>query len=137
MLEWAHSLEATKLALAVGQKAHILTVSVEDYFHVGALASHVRPKHWDRLQPRLEHNIEATLELLASGDVKATFFVLGCIAEQQPHIVAQIVDAGHEVLRVGHRVRDAGQIVVRAGHRVAAGGHMVDDGGQRVAAAGH
>ena len=93
------------------KRTHILTVSVEDYFHVGALASRVQRKHWDRLQPRLDRNIKATLELLRLGEAKATFFVLGCIAKQQPAIVHQIVEAGHEIASSGYWPRGLSEMV--------------------------
>jgi polysaccharide deacetylase family protein (PEP-CTERM system associated) len=35
--------------------------------------------------------------MLADYDVKATFFVLGKVAEQHPHLVREISDAGHEI----------------------------------------
>ena len=47
-------------------KKHILTVSVEDYFHVGAFEGTVRRKHWERFESRLEKNVTDVLELLDS-----------------------------------------------------------------------
>ncbi len=81
---------------------HVLTVAVEDYFHVTAFHRAVRPKHWDRFESRLESNIEDLLDLLAERDARATFFVLGWTAERQPELVRSIVDAGHEVASRGY-----------------------------------
>lgn len=78
-------------------KKHILTVSVEDYFHVGAFEGAVMRKHWDRLESRLEGNIQEVLDLLDNYNIKATFFVLGWVAERQPEIVARIAARGHEI----------------------------------------
>ena len=41
----------------------------------------MRDEHWSRLEPRLERDLEATLEMLARFSAKATFFVFGRIAE--------------------------------------------------------
>ncbi|HJZ86066.1 MAG TPA: DUF3473 domain-containing protein [Polyangia bacterium] len=82
-------------------RKHILTVSVEDYFHVAALRGAVLRKHWDRLEPHLSKNLDEVLELLASHGAKATFFVLGETATQQPEIVQRIMAARHEVAASG------------------------------------
>jgi polysaccharide deacetylase family protein (PEP-CTERM system associated) len=86
-----------KAVSSVSPKKHILTVSVEDYFHVGAFEGAVRRKHWDRFESRLERNVKEVLELLDRFNTKATFFVLGWVAERQPEIVAQIATHGHEI----------------------------------------
>ncbi len=84
------------------QNHHVLTIAVEDYFHVAALRGAVRDAHWSRLEPRLERNLDATLELLARHSARATFFVFGRIAETQPELVRRIVEAGHEVASRGY-----------------------------------
>jgi polysaccharide deacetylase family protein (PEP-CTERM system associated) len=81
---------------------HLLTVAVEDYFHVAALRGAVRREHWGRLEPRLERALEMVLELLARHSAGATFFVFGRIAETQPELVERIVAAGHEVASRGY-----------------------------------
>lgn len=82
----------------------ILTVNVEDYFHVWAIRSSdaVRRKHWDRLDPRLAANLSASLQLLRGTGAKATFFVFGCIADSAPELIEQIVADGHEVASRGY-----------------------------------
>lgn len=42
-------------------------------------------------------SIEAVLELLAAAATRATFVVLGCVAEQEPEAVRAIRAAGHEL----------------------------------------
>jgi polysaccharide deacetylase family protein (PEP-CTERM system associated) len=76
---------------------HILTVAVEEYFHVAALRGAVRQEHWSRLEPRLAQGLDQVLELLARFSATATFFVFGRIAETQPELVRRVIDAGHEV----------------------------------------
>ena len=84
------------------QNHHVLTIAVEDYFHVAALRGAVRDTHWSRLEPRLERNLDATLELLGRHSARATFFVFGRIAETQPELVRRIAEAGHEVASRGY-----------------------------------
>ena len=80
---------------------HVLTVSVEEYFHHGAFTRALQKKHWDRFESRLEKNVDDTLELLAANGAQATFFVHGSTAERQPEIVRKIRAGGHEVASRG------------------------------------
>lgn len=77
--------------------SNALTVDVEDYFQVSAFADIVRPDEWDRFDCRVERNTDRLLQLFADADVKATFFVLGWIAERYPKLVRDIAAQGHEV----------------------------------------
>lgn len=88
---------------------HILTVNLEDYFQVGAFNAFIQKQRWGRFESRAEVTTDRTLDLLARHDTKATFFVLGWIADQFPRVVRRVADAGHEVAVRGyyHRsVRD-------------------------------
>ncbi|MGI9036267.1 MAG: glycosyltransferase [Pyrinomonadaceae bacterium] len=82
-------------------KTHLLTVLVEDYFHVGAFEKLIQQHNWSRFEPRYERNTLKTLDLLDELNTKATFFVLGWIAEQNPRLVREIVGRGHEVASRG------------------------------------
>ncbi len=86
----------------VSAKRHILTVNVEDYFHVGALSGAVRRKHWTRFESRLERNLDKVLALLKQHDATATFFTLGWVAERQPELVQRIAADGHEIASRGY-----------------------------------
>lgn len=74
-----------------------LTIDVEDYFHVNAFADTINPEKWDSFPPRVEGNTMRLLEILARYRVRATFFVLGWVAERVPSLVRQIAAAGHAV----------------------------------------
>lgn len=74
-----------------------LTVDVEDYFHVEAFASSILPTDWSKYTPRVENNVERVLELFNRYQTKATFFILGWVAEKFPRMTRQIVDEGHEI----------------------------------------
>ncbi len=85
----------------VPHKKHLLTVLVEDYFHVGAFENLIQQRNWLHFEPRYEKNTLKTLDLLDRFKTKATFFVLGWIAEQNPKIIREIVSRGHEVASRG------------------------------------
>jgi polysaccharide deacetylase family protein (PEP-CTERM system associated) len=87
---------------AESSHAQILTVNLEDYFQAGAFHRFISPRNWYRFESRLEKNTEETLELLAQHDAKATFFVLGWIAEKYPELIRRIAGAGHEIASRGH-----------------------------------
>ncbi len=80
---------------------HILTILVEDYFHVGAFENLIQQRNWANFEPRYERNTLKTLDLLDELKTKATFFVLGWIAEQNPKLIREIVARGHEVASRG------------------------------------
>lgn len=88
-------------------RPNALTVDVEDYFQVSALAPHFDRSEWERLPCRVERNVERILELLASAGAQATFFTLGWIAERYPGVVRAIAAAGHEVASHGYAHRRA------------------------------
>lgn len=87
--------------------ANALTVDVEDYFQVSALAPHIPRADWERMPCRVERNVALILELLADSGSQATFFVLGWIAERYPRLVRGIHEAGHEVASHGYGHRRA------------------------------
>jgi polysaccharide deacetylase family protein (PEP-CTERM system associated) len=74
-----------------------MTVDVEDYFHVSALAEVIRRDDWDRMEYRCEQSTNRLLDLFAAHGVRSTFFVLGWVAKRSPELVKRIHAAGHEV----------------------------------------
>jgi polysaccharide deacetylase family protein (PEP-CTERM system associated) len=74
-----------------------LTFDVEDYVHVESAASIVRPSDWPAYAPRVDVNTRRILDLLERATVKATFFVLGWVADRHPSLVREIAERGHEV----------------------------------------
>jgi polysaccharide deacetylase family protein (PEP-CTERM system associated) len=81
---------------------HAMSIDVEDYFHVAALAKVIRPDQWGSLPSRVEQNTERLLALFERNGVKATFFVLGWVAEKYPQLVRKIAAGGHEVASHGY-----------------------------------
>jgi polysaccharide deacetylase family protein (PEP-CTERM system associated) len=74
-----------------------MTVDVEDYFHVSAFDNVVSRARWDSFESRVSGNTDRLLELFDRANVRATFFVLGWVAERFPALVRRIADLGHEV----------------------------------------
>jgi polysaccharide deacetylase family protein (PEP-CTERM system associated) len=85
----------------LSEKCHILTVALEDYFQVGAFNRVIQRGQWYRFESRLERSTYRALDLLDRHQVKATFFILGWIAEQHPELVKEIARRGHEVANRG------------------------------------
>lgn len=82
-------------------KTHLLSVMLEDYFHVGAFDHLIEPKQWYRFETRSERNTIRTLDLLDRFNIKATFFVLEWIAQRQPELVREVARRGHEIASRG------------------------------------
>ncbi|WP_068336029.1 XrtA system polysaccharide deacetylase [Photobacterium jeanii] len=82
--------------------ANALTIDVEDYFHVEAFSNVVSRQDWGNKYPlRVEANTERILEILNHHQTKATFFVLGWVAEACPNLTRRIVAEGHELASHG------------------------------------
>jgi len=83
-----------------------MTVDVEDYFQVSAFDDVVRRDSWPAMESRVVANTERLLELFDEFNVRATFFVLGWVADRHPTLVRRIVSRGHELAShgYGHRL---------------------------------
>jgi len=79
-----------------------LTVDVEDYFHVAALSKSISIEDWDKHECRVEKNTRLLLDLFDKYSSKATFFVLGWVAERYPELIKEIDSRGHEVASHGY-----------------------------------
>lgn len=88
-----------------GLLPNALSVDVEDYYHVEAFADRISPEMWSQFPRRVVANTHRLLELFEAFGARATFFVLGCVAEQEPALVRDILSAGHEVGCHGHMHR--------------------------------
>jgi polysaccharide deacetylase family protein (PEP-CTERM system associated) len=79
-----------------------LTIDVEDYFQVSALAPYIDRDRWESMPCRVERNIDRLLYLLDDAGARATFFTLGWIAQRYPKIIRDIVAGGHELASHGY-----------------------------------
>jgi polysaccharide deacetylase family protein (PEP-CTERM system associated) len=75
----------------------LLSIDVEDYFHVEAFADQIPCSAWPRFSSRVRQNTDRILEMLAEYGHYGTFFILGWVAEREPGLVRAIAAAGHEV----------------------------------------
>lgn len=82
---------------AAQKPTHILSVDLEDYFHVEAFAGTVPRASWEQYPSRVVANSHRLLDMFDRYGVKATFFILGWVAERFPAIVREIHDRGHEL----------------------------------------
>ncbi|RJG23238.1 XrtA system polysaccharide deacetylase [Massilia cavernae] len=89
-------------AVAATGIRNAMTIDVEDYFQVSAFAPVIARDSWDGRECRVERNVARILDILDAGEVKATFFTLGWIAERYPQVVRSIVAGGHELASHGY-----------------------------------
>lgn len=75
---------------------------MEDYFHVNAFADRIRTDEWGGYALRVGNSTRRILDLFDEHQVKATFFVLGWVAERCPDLVEEIHRRGHEVASHGY-----------------------------------
>jgi polysaccharide deacetylase family protein (PEP-CTERM system associated) len=82
-----------------GRRVHpnAFTVDVEEWFHMCGVGGRLAPDRWPELPSRVVDTTRALLDELDAAGVRATFFVLGWVAERHPSLVAEILSAGHEV----------------------------------------
>ena len=81
---------------------HCLSFDVEEHFQVSGFWSEGRRQQWDRYESRVERNTMKLVDMLAQHDTKATFFVLGWVAERYPGLVKILVGQGHEIASHGY-----------------------------------
>ena len=82
-----------------------MTIDVEDYFHVSVFDGVVPRERWNSLESRVCANTERILAIFQEHRVRATFFVLGWVAERFPGLVRQIAALGHEIASHGYAHR--------------------------------
>ncbi len=85
-----------------------LTIDVEEWYHVCGVAAEPLPAASARR--RVAPNVGKILSLLEEFGVRATFFVLGSVAEEEPSLVPRIAGAGHEIASHGYSHRMVTQL---------------------------
>jgi polysaccharide deacetylase family protein (PEP-CTERM system associated) len=79
-----------------------LSIDLEDWFHLLDVESAPPLEEWARLESRVERNTRVFLTILERHRVRATFFVLGWIAERFPGLVRELAEKGHEIASHGY-----------------------------------
>ena len=87
-----------------GDPHNAFTVDLEEWFHVCGVEP-LRFERWATLPSRVEPTTRWLLDVLDRADVRATFFVVGWVAERFPRLVEAVRDAGHEIGSHGHAHR--------------------------------
>lgn len=93
-------------ATGAGPIVNAMSVDVEDYFQVTAFDGVVSRASWGELESRVCGSTDRLLEIFDRAGVRATFFVLGWVAERFPELVARIAAQRHEIASHGfsHRL---------------------------------
>ncbi len=89
---------------------HGLSFDIEEAFHALNMWSVTPPDSWASQDSRVEAVTDQILALLDTAGVRATFFVLGLVAERSPAVVNRIIGAGHELASHGYSHRMAGDL---------------------------
>lgn len=79
-----------------------LSFDIEDWFQVENLKGAIAADSWDACDLRVVNNTRKILALLQRHDTRATFFILGWVAERCPDLVREIAAAGHEIASHGY-----------------------------------
>jgi len=74
-----------------------LSFDIEDWFHLVDIPAVSDPASWPGLPSLVVPYTDRILEALSASETKATFFVLGWVAERYPEIPRRIAAAGHEL----------------------------------------
>ena len=76
---------------------NILTFDVEEWFHILDNESTKTQKEWSHFNYRIDANMDRIFQLLDKHNQKATFFCLGWVAREFPHIIKKIDALGYEI----------------------------------------
>jgi len=79
-----------------------LSVDVEEYFQVANFSDSISRDSWKSRSRRSDGITKCLLDLFDQHNAKATFFVLGWLAEHEPALVKEIAARGHEVASHGY-----------------------------------
>jgi len=80
----------------------LLTFDIEEWFQAENLRPVFPRAVWDSVPRRVVGATQVVLDLLAEARLRATFFILGWVAEREPALVSQIAAAGHEIAAHGY-----------------------------------
>jgi len=82
-----------------------ITFDVEEWFQVTSFNSVIKISNWDTYESRVVDQTEKLLGILLQYNTKATFFVLGYVAERHPWLIKKIADHRHEIAVHGYSHR--------------------------------
>jgi polysaccharide deacetylase family protein (PEP-CTERM system associated) len=76
---------------------HILSFDIEDWFHLIGIDAVADSSIWPTLPSLVVDYTRLIVDLVSEADARATFFVLGWVAERYPQLTRTISAAGHEI----------------------------------------
>lgn len=80
---------------------NVFTIDTEDWFHAN-YEDGLFDNNDKNVVSTIEKNVDEYLEIFEKYHVKATFFVLGCVAELHEGMVRKIASCGHEIASHGY-----------------------------------
>jgi polysaccharide deacetylase family protein (PEP-CTERM system associated) len=92
-------------ATTPNQVVNLMSIDVEDYYHVSVFDGIVPRSQWDCMESRVVANTMRLLDLFEEFRVRSTFFVLGWVGERHPELVKTISWRGHEIASHGYAHR--------------------------------
>lgn len=81
---------------------NMMTVDLEDWFCACNSVGIIQYLDWDKCELRVGKSTKKLLDLFDKNNVKATFFVLGWIADRVPELIAEVKECGHEIASHGY-----------------------------------
>ncbi|RKX22961.1 MAG: polysaccharide deacetylase family protein [Candidatus Zixiibacteriota bacterium] len=76
---------------------NLLTVDCEEWFVTETLINHFSRDEWDKLNSTVTKNSHKLLDIFYRHKVKATWFVLGWVADHHSDLIQEIMNEGHEI----------------------------------------
>jgi polysaccharide deacetylase family protein (PEP-CTERM system associated) len=78
------------------RQLNAFTVDLEDWFQ-GLTSTNPLVDQWPAFESRIEATTRRLLTILSEQNVRATFFVLGYVADSHPGLIEEIAAEGHEI----------------------------------------
>jgi len=79
-----------------------ISIDLEDWFCVHNLSKAIPRSDWDRCELRVGETTRRLISMFDRHKTKATFFVLGWVAERIPELIKELEDRGHEIALHGY-----------------------------------
>lgn len=89
------------MSTSTAKKTFALSFDIEDWFTVRNMRELIDEKTWHEQEYRVHVGIDYILEQLEKRQIKATFFILGWVAQKSPELVQKIASKGHEIASHG------------------------------------
>ena len=78
------------------EPVHGLSFDIEDWFHVIGVPELEDSTTWEDRESLVERRTDQILQICDDHGARATFFVVGWIADRHPELMRRIAEAGHE-----------------------------------------